>query len=91
MIAASKRKPEFSTEAGSRYLILGAIPSGILLFGYDRSDNYRYLLMSYIIMLLLNTVLCNYMYNDRIGYYKDVKPAELIGCDIDLTGNEIKE
>ena len=35
-IAASKRKSEFSTEAGSKYLILGAFPSGILLFGYDR-------------------------------------------------------
>nr|UYX57624.1 NADH dehydrogenase subunit 2 [Nicotiana tabacum] len=34
VIAASKRKSEFSTEAGSKYLILGAFPSGILLFGY---------------------------------------------------------
>nr|AGI48793.1 NADH dehydrogenase subunit 2 [Lolium perenne] len=33
VIAASKRKSEFSTEAGSKYLILGAFPSGILLFG----------------------------------------------------------
>nr|UPI49064.1 NADH dehydrogenase subunit 2 [Comandra umbellata] len=32
VIAASK-KSEFSTEAGSKYLILGAFPSGILLFG----------------------------------------------------------
>nr|YP_010940302.1 NADH dehydrogenase subunit 2 [Ilex macrocarpa]WLR81233.1 NADH dehydrogenase subunit 2 [Ilex macrocarpa] len=32
VIAASKRKSEFSTEAGSKYLILGAFPSGILLF-----------------------------------------------------------
>nr|QMS45299.1 NADH dehydrogenase subunit 2 [Burmannia capitata] len=32
VIAASKRKCEFSTEAGSKYLILGAFPSGILLF-----------------------------------------------------------
>ena len=24
-------------EAGSKYLILGAFPSGILLFGYDRT------------------------------------------------------
>lgn len=30
VIAASKRKSEFSTEAGSKYLILGAFPSGIL-------------------------------------------------------------
>nr|QTC08351.1 NADH dehydrogenase subunit 2 [Coriandrum sativum] len=37
VIAASKRKSEFSTEAGSKYLILGAFPSGILLFGYDRT------------------------------------------------------
>jgi NADH-ubiquinone oxidoreductase chain 2 len=37
VIAASKRKEEFSTEAGSKYLILGAFPSGILLFGYDRT------------------------------------------------------
>nr|WEB51569.1 Nad2 [Zea mays] len=35
VIAASKRKSEFSTEAGSKYLILGAFPSGILLFGCD--------------------------------------------------------
>nr|AEO21067.1 NADH dehydrogenase subunit 2 [Silene conica] len=33
VIAASKRKSEFSTEAGSKYLILGAFSSGILLFG----------------------------------------------------------
>nr|YP_009730983.1 NADH dehydrogenase subunit 2 [Epirixanthes elongata]QBB73131.1 NADH dehydrogenase subunit 2 [Epirixanthes elongata] len=32
-VIASKRKSEFSTEAGSKYLILGAFPSGILLFG----------------------------------------------------------
>ena len=37
VIAASKIKSEFSTEAGSKYLILGAFPSGILLFGYDRT------------------------------------------------------
>ncbi|KAM3738301.1 hypothetical protein ACB098_09G122000 [Castanea mollissima] len=37
VIAASKRKSEFSTEAGSKCLILGAFPSGILLFGYDRT------------------------------------------------------
>nr|WVH44659.1 NADH dehydrogenase subunit 2 [Leucaena leucocephala] len=37
VMAASKRKSEFSTEAGSKYLILGAFPSGILLFGYDRT------------------------------------------------------
>lgn len=37
VIAASKRKSEFSTEAGSKYLILGAFSSGILLFGYDRT------------------------------------------------------
>ncbi|PWA75421.1 hypothetical protein CTI12_AA242770 [Artemisia annua] len=33
VIATSKRKSEFSTEAGSKYLILGAFSSGILLFG----------------------------------------------------------
>ncbi|YP_009532825.1 NADH dehydrogenase subunit 2 (mitochondrion) [Glycine soja] len=37
VMAASKRKSEFSTEAGSKYLILGAFSSGILLFGYDRT------------------------------------------------------
>jgi len=37
VIAASKRKSEFSTEAGSKYLILGAFSSGILLFGCDRT------------------------------------------------------
>nr|YP_009315944.1 NADH dehydrogenase subunit 2 [Cocos nucifera]AOX12938.1 NADH dehydrogenase subunit 2 [Cocos nucifera] len=40
VIAASKRKSEFSTEAGSKYLILGAFPSGILLFGCDCSMIY---------------------------------------------------
>jgi NADH-ubiquinone oxidoreductase chain 2 len=35
VMAASKRKSEFSTEAGLKYLILGAFSSGILLFGYD--------------------------------------------------------
>jgi NADH-ubiquinone oxidoreductase chain 2 len=35
VIAASKRNSEFSTEAGLKYLILGAFSSGILLFGYD--------------------------------------------------------
>ncbi|KAJ1680781.1 hypothetical protein LUZ63_023998 [Rhynchospora breviuscula] len=30
-----KRKSEFSTEAGLKYLILGAFSSGILLFGCD--------------------------------------------------------
>nr|AJP33436.1 NADH dehydrogenase subunit 2 [Araucaria heterophylla] len=33
VIAASKRNSEFSTEAGLKYLILGAFSSGILLFG----------------------------------------------------------
>lgn len=33
VIAASKRKSEFSTEAGLKYLILGAFSSGIFLFG----------------------------------------------------------
>jgi NADH-ubiquinone oxidoreductase chain 2 len=36
-VIAASRKSEFSTEAGSKYLILGAFPSGILLFGYDRT------------------------------------------------------
>nr|WNI02107.1 NADH dehydrogenase subunit 2 [Dendrobium amplum] len=40
VIAASKRKSEFSTEAGSKYLILGAFSSGILLFGCDCSMIY---------------------------------------------------
>ena len=37
VIAASKRKSKFSTEAGSKYLILGAFPSRILLFGYNQT------------------------------------------------------
>lgn len=37
VIAASKRNSEFSTEAGSKYLISGAFPPGISLFGYDRT------------------------------------------------------
>lgn len=37
VIAASKRNSEFPTEAGSKYLILGAFPPGISLFGYDRT------------------------------------------------------
>ena len=32
-----KKKGEFSTEANSKYLILGAFYFGILLFGYDRT------------------------------------------------------
>lgn len=28
----------------------------------------------------------SYIVNYRIGYYLDVKLADLIGCDIDLTG-----
>nr|YP_010707935.1 NADH dehydrogenase subunit 2 [Helicanthes elasticus]WCQ87282.1 NADH dehydrogenase subunit 2 [Helicanthes elasticus] len=47
VIAASKRKSEFSTEAGSKYLILGAFPSGILLFGYDRTTTDIYCSMIY--------------------------------------------
>jgi NADH:ubiquinone oxidoreductase subunit 2 (subunit N) len=43
VIAASKRKSEFSTEAGSKYLILGAFPSGILLFGCDRTTTDQFL------------------------------------------------
>ncbi|VAI92859.1 unnamed protein product [Triticum turgidum subsp. durum] len=37
VIAESKRKSEFSMEAGSKYLILGAFPFVILLFGCDRT------------------------------------------------------
>ena len=37
VIVASKRKSKFSTEAGSKYLILGAFPSRILLFGYNQT------------------------------------------------------
>lgn len=37
-------------------------------------------------MLLLNIYLSIYIVNYRIGYYLDVKLADLIGCDIDLTG-----
>ena len=33
VMAASKRKSEFSTEAGLKYFLLGAFSSGILLFG----------------------------------------------------------
>uniref|UniRef100_A0A3B6LG88 NADH:quinone oxidoreductase/Mrp antiporter transmembrane domain-containing protein n=1 Tax=Triticum aestivum TaxID=4565 RepID=A0A3B6LG88_WHEAT len=43
VIAASKRKSEFSTEAGSKYLILGAFPSGILLFGCNRTTTDQFL------------------------------------------------
>ncbi|KAK4559168.1 hypothetical protein RGQ29_008423, partial [Quercus rubra] len=39
VIAASKRKSKFSTEADSKYLILGAFPSRILLFGYNQTTN----------------------------------------------------
>ncbi|XLS74668.1 hypothetical protein HN51_031533 [Arachis hypogaea] len=41
VMAASKRKSEFSMEAGSKYLILGAFPSGILLFGLGGIDLLR--------------------------------------------------
>ena len=37
VITTSKRNSEFPTEAGSKYLILGAFPPGISLFGYDRT------------------------------------------------------
>ena len=37
VIAASKRKSIFSMEASSKYLLLGAFPSGILLFAYNRT------------------------------------------------------
>lgn len=37
-------------------------------------------------MLLLNIKISIYIVNYRIGYYLDVKLADLIGCDIDLTG-----
>ena len=45
VIATSKSKSEFSMEAGSKYLILGAFPSRILLFGYDwtTTDIYIYI------------------------------------------------
>ncbi|PUZ50637.1 hypothetical protein GQ55_6G074300 [Panicum hallii var. hallii] len=43
VIAASKRKSEFSMEAGSKYLILGAFPSGILLFECDRTTTDQFL------------------------------------------------
>ena len=45
----------------------------------------------HFLMWLLNMYLSFYIVNYRIGYYLDVKLADLIGCDIDLTGNEIKE
>lgn len=84
VIAASKRKSEFSTEAGLKYLILGAFSSGILLFGYDRTttDIYEYLFLVYICEIDISIYIVNY----RIGYDLDVKLADLIGCDIDLTG-----
>jgi len=37
VIATSKRNSEFFTETGSKYLILGAFSSGILLSGCDRT------------------------------------------------------
>lgn len=37
-------------------------------------------------MLLLNIYISIYIVNYRIEYYLDVKLADLIGCDIDLTG-----
>jgi NADH:ubiquinone oxidoreductase subunit 2 (subunit N) len=43
VIAASKRKSEFSTEAGLKYLILGAFSSGILLFGCDWTTTDQFL------------------------------------------------
>jgi NADH-ubiquinone oxidoreductase chain 2 len=42
VIAASKRK-SFSTEAGLKYLILGAFSSGILLFGCDWTTTDQFL------------------------------------------------
>ncbi|KAL8128861.1 hypothetical protein V2J09_018016 [Rumex salicifolius] len=36
-LASLKRMSKLSTEAGSKYLILGAFSSGILLFGHDRT------------------------------------------------------
>jgi NADH-ubiquinone oxidoreductase chain 2 len=50
VIAASKRKSEFSTEAGSKYLILGAFPSGILLFGYDRTPPRKIIISEFHIL-----------------------------------------
>jgi NADH:ubiquinone oxidoreductase subunit 2 (subunit N) len=49
VMAASKRKSEFSTEAGSKYLILGAFPSGILLFGCDRTTTDQFLETSFFL------------------------------------------
>ncbi|VAI20493.1 unnamed protein product [Triticum turgidum subsp. durum] len=42
VIVSSKRKSEFSTEAGSKYLILGAFPSRILLFWCDRTTTNQF-------------------------------------------------
>ncbi|VAI20494.1 unnamed protein product [Triticum turgidum subsp. durum] len=42
VIVSSKRKSEFSTEASSKYLILGAFPSGILLFWCDQTTTNQF-------------------------------------------------
>lgn len=41
VIAAAKRRSEFSTEAALKYFILGAFSSAILLFGYDWTTSER--------------------------------------------------
>ena len=67
VIAASKRKSEFSTEAGSKYLILGAFPSGILLFGYDRTttDIFEYLSFLNVVVLYVSIFLYRKL-SDRV-------------------------
>ena len=67
VIAASKRKSEFSTEAGSKYLILGAFSSGILLFGYDRTttDIFEYLSFLNVVVLYVSIFLYRKL-SDRV-------------------------
>lgn len=71
VIAASKRKSEFSTEAGSKYLILGAFSSEYYCLG--TTGQLPISINIFFRMLLLNIYLSIYIVNYRIGYYLDVK------------------
>jgi hypothetical protein len=87
VIAASKRKSEFSTEAGSKYLILGVFPSGILLFGCDRTTTDQFLCIHaycsyrFTLFLIIRATLWQMVQtHSSKGVYDDVPASSASRC-----------
>jgi len=73
VIAAFQRNNEFSTEAGLKYFILGALSSGLLLFGesilYGFTGITNFEELCKLFTLAKNTASQSYLFTESIAIY----------------------